>query len=92
MQAHNAERKFSAPILKAPVKWAYDQLGGQTATFAWAILALGTWLALAEKLDGTYVALLGIVQALVMARAIAEDKYIVREKLRNGNDSDHAPV
>lgn len=81
MQAHNPERQFAAPIRKAPVKWMYDQLGGQVMTVAWALLSLGTALALFDKLTGEWIALAGIIQALVTFRAIGEDKYVVSAKM-----------
>ncbi len=51
----------------------YAACGGRSMTIAWAVLLLGTALAAAERLTGEYVAVLGIVQGLVVARAAVED-------------------
>ena len=70
---------------KFPVRWLYQQLGGQTMSMALLVLTAGTVLALAEKLSGEYITLLGIVQALVTARGVFEDKYVKQPQIRNGN-------
>ncbi len=51
----------------------YDFFGGRSTFFAFVCLGIGTGLAFAGKLDGTYIGLIGAVQGLVTVRAIAED-------------------
>ncbi len=66
------------------MKGLYRFCGGRTMTMAWAVLTLGTTLALLGKLTGEYVTLLTVVQALTMARAAAEDKFVKQVEIRNG--------
>ena len=82
MQAYSG--RYAADPRKAPVKFIYDQLGGITATMAWALLASGIALELAGRLTVKFIALAGIIEGLVAARAIAEDKFIRQQQLKNG--------
>lgn len=69
------------------MKKLYQFCGGRTMTMAWSVLALGTTLALLGKLTGEYVTLLTVVQALTMARAAAEDKFVRQVQIRNGKET-----
>jgi hypothetical protein len=69
MREQNAERRNRYGIRRA-----YDYLGGATLTFAWTLLTIGTALGFAGKLTTEWIALAGIIQALVTWRAVKEDR------------------
>lgn len=84
MEAHNPERSYGVRFRQAPLKWLAQQVGGMAALMAWALLITGTTLAMFDKLGGNWIALAGIIQALVTFRAVAEDKFVVGERIKNG--------
>lgn len=51
----------------------FNACGGRSTFFAFLLIALGTAMAIAHRLDANYVALVGVIQTLVTARAISDD-------------------
>jgi hypothetical protein len=52
----------------------FEWFCGRSTFFAVVLLLLGTSLALAHRLDASYVALASVIQTLVTARAISGDR------------------
>lgn len=52
----------------------FNYCGGRSTFFALLLVAIGTSLAVAHRLDTNFVALVGVIQTLVTARAISGDQ------------------
>ena len=53
----------------------FEALGGRSVVFAFFALLLGAVLSYFGKLGSEFVALIGVLQTLVIVRAVAQDKY-----------------
>lgn len=69
--------------MKSVYRWGC----GRTATFALFLLVAGIGLAATKHLDGAFVGLAGIIQALVTFRAVSDD----HRKRRDDWHKDDAP-
>ena len=56
------------------MKRVFDWFGGRSMFVALTILQIGAVLAATHRLDGNFVALCGVIQTLVTARAISGDR------------------
>ena len=56
------------------MKRVFDWFGGRSMFMALTILQIGAVLAATHRLDANFVALAGVIQALVTARAISGDR------------------
>jgi hypothetical protein len=54
----------------------FEALGGRSVVFAFFALGLGAILSYFGKMNSEFVALIGVLQTLVVVRAVAQDKYI----------------
>jgi len=52
----------------------YEWFGGRSMFLALLLLVVGTGLAIAHRLDATYVGFAAIIQGLVTVRAVSADK------------------
>lgn len=55
------------------MKYIYKFFCGRSTFLALVILAIGSTLAFMGKLDSSFIALAGVIQSMVVARAISED-------------------